>query len=150
MAPAVGTPLTAAWRLLAGGSGGYGLCDPSATSSSSLCRTCGWCLSSILRQSGGSCVILQRQVVDIPVMAQLQDLLVYLPLRLPSCSSLIRCSMSLLYRSGRFLRSRGIRSRSHSCSSYSPDQVVARPLRATTVPMVDDSVQFIDKIWTSL
>ena len=55
MAPAVGTPLTAAWRLLAGGSGGYGLCDPSATSSSSLCRTCGWCLSSILRQSGGSC-----------------------------------------------------------------------------------------------
>ena len=46
MAPAVGTPLTAAWWLLAGGSGGYGLCVPSATSSSSL---------SILRQSGGSC-----------------------------------------------------------------------------------------------
>ena len=55
VAPAVGTPLTAARRLLGGGSGGYRLCDPSATSSSSLRRTCGWCLSSILRQSGGSC-----------------------------------------------------------------------------------------------
>ena len=91
-------------------------------------------------------VILQRQVVDIPVMAQLQDLLVCLPLRLPSCSSLIRCSMSLLRRSSRFVRSRGRRSRSHSCSSYSLGQVVARPLRATTVPMVDDSVQFIDGV----
>ena len=37
-------------------------------------------------------VILQRQVVDIPVMAQLQDLLVYLPLRLTQLqATLIRC-----------------------------------------------------------
>ena len=73
-------------------------------------------------------VLLQRQVVDIPVMAQLQDLLDCLPMRFPSC----RCSMSSLRRSSRFVRSRGIRSRSHRCSSYSPGQVVACPLCATT------------------
>ena len=44
------------------------------------------------------------------------------------------------------MRSCGIRSRSHSCSSYSLGQLLARPLRATTVPMVDDSVQFIDGV----
>ena len=39
VAPAVGTALTAVRWLRGGGSGGYGLCDPSATSSSSLRRT---------------------------------------------------------------------------------------------------------------
>ena len=146
MAPAVGTPLTAARRLLGGGSGGYGLCDPSATSSSSLAELVDGASLQFFDRVVVLAVILQRQVVDIPVMAQLHDLLVCLPLRLPSCSSLIRCSMSLLRRSSRFVRSRGIWSRSHSCSSYSLGQVVARPLRATTVPMVDDSVQFIDGV----
>ena len=77
-------------------------------------------------------VKLQRQVVDIPVMAQLQIPLDRLPQRFPSCGSFVRCSMSLLRRSSRFVRSRGRRSRSHSCSSISPGQVVARPLCATT------------------
>ena len=87
-------------------------------------------------------VILQRQVVDIPVMAQLQDILVCLPLRLrvrcPRCAGCAGPADSC--------ESRGIRSRSHSCSSYSLGQVVVRPLRASSVPMVDDSVQFIDGV----
>ena len=58
--------------------------------------------------------------------------LVSRPRRFPSCSTLIRCSMSLLRSSSRFLRSRGRRSRSHSCSLNSPGQVVVRPLCATT------------------
>ena len=94
------------------------------------------------RQSGGYCSYLQRQVHTVSNCASrrlpchgAEDVslgLVSRPRRFPSCSTLIRCSMSLLRSSSRFLRSRGRRSRSHSCSSYSLDQVVARPLRATT------------------
>ena len=115
-----------------GGSGGYRLCDPSATRSSSLRRTCGWCLSSILRHIGGSCRYSTETGLRHPIMAQLQIPLGRLPFRFPSCSSLIRCSMSLLRKPSRFVRSRGRRSGSHSCSSFSPGQVVARPLCATT------------------
>ena len=57
-------------------------------------------------------------VVDIPVMAQLQIPLGLLPLRFPSCSTLIRCSMSLLRRSSKFVRCRGRQSRPHYCSSF--------------------------------
>ena len=114
------------------GSGGYRLCDPSATSSSSLRRTVDGALFNSSAEWWFLPFFLQRQVVDIPVMAQLQTPLDRLPLRFPSCSTMIRCSMSLLRRSSRFVRSRGRRSRSHSCSSFSLEQVVARPLCATT------------------
>ena len=74
------------------------------------------------------------QVVDYPVMVQRTFPLVSSADHedSPSCSTLITCSMSLLRSSSRFVRSRGRRSRSHSCSSNSPGQVVARPLCATT------------------
>ena len=94
------------------------------------------------RQSGGYCSYLQRQVRTVSNCASrrlpchgAEDVslgLVSRPRRFPSCSSLIRCSMSLLRSSSRFVRSRGRRSKSHSCSSNSPAQVVARPLSATT------------------
>ena len=73
-------------------------------------------------------------VVDYPVMVPRSFPLVQFsrPLRFPSCSTLIRCSMSLLRSSSRFVLSRGRRSRSHSCSSNFPGKVVARPLCATT------------------
>ena len=54
------------------------------------------------------------------------------PQRFTSCSTLIRCQLSLSCRFSRFVRCRGRRSRFHSCSSNSPGQVVARPLCATT------------------
>ena len=61
------------------GSGGYRLCDPPATSSSSLRRTCGWCPLQFIDRVVVLAVILQRQVVDIPVMAQLKIPLERLP-----------------------------------------------------------------------
>ena len=79
-------------------------------------------------------VVVHVKVCDYPVMAQRLFPLVQCsrPLRFRSCSTLIRCSMSLLRSSSRFVQSRGRWSRSHSCSSISPGQVVARPLCATT------------------
>ena len=88
-------------------------------------------------------VILQRQVVDIPVMAQLQDLLVCLPLRLSSCSTLTVSSMSLLRRSSRFVRCRGKQSRSHSCSSFLLDKLLLARCVQRQVPM-SITLQFID------
>ena len=71
--------------------------------------------------------------------------LVQRPQRFPSCSTLIKYSMSLSCSSSRFVRSRGRRSRSHSCNSNFPGQVVARPLCATTVASGRrSSVQFMD------
>ena len=88
----------------------------------------GWCLSSVHRQSCGYCryatetgthsvklcifglvidmpVVVHVKVVDNPVMVQRPFLLVQFsrPLRFPSCSPLIRCSMSLLRRFRSFL-----------------------------------------------
>ena len=80
------------------------------------------------------------KVVDYPVMAQF----VQQTTEISSCSLLLRCSMSLLCRSSRFVRSRGRRSRSHSCSSISLGQVVARPLCAATDVLGRCPSQFID------
>ena len=87
-------------------------------------------------------VVVHVKVVDYPVCFPWSSY--SRPQRFPSCSLLIRCSMSLLCRSSRFVRSCGRRSRSHSCSSFSPGQVVARPLCATTDALGRCPSQFID------
>ena len=70
----------------------------------------------------GMSVIVHVKVVDIPFVVQRLFPLVHLcrPRRFPSCSPLTIGSMSLLYRSSRFLvQSVRRQSRSHSCSSFS-------------------------------
>ena len=95
------------------------------------------------RTHSANCAVLRRDssgaalgpVLDMPVIVQRQvrslrvkvvDISVRKPLRFSSCSSLTRCSMSVVQQSVRR------QSRSHSCSQLSMDTVVACPLCATT------------------
>ena len=96
----------------------------------------GWCLSSVHRQSGGYCRYAAETGRRHPCHGAVADSSGPFAIGFPKCSTLIRCLMSLLRRSSRFVRSRVRRSRSHSCSSNSPGQVVARPLLQQQMPMV--------------
>ena len=77
------------------------------------------CCGRQSRSRSGSSSNSLDQVVDIPVVAQMQIPLVRLPKRFSSCSTLIRCSTFAV-------------------------QVVACPLCASTDAVVDDVAQFID------
>ena len=98
---------------------------------------------SVHRQSGGHCSYLQRQIRTVHFVQgrRLQchgaeDVslgLVQQTTEIPQLQFIDQVLMSSLRRSSRFVGSCGIQSISHSCSSYSPGQVVARPLCATIV-----------------
>ena len=90
--------------------------------------------------------MLQRQVVRFPCHGAVADspwVSFCRPLRFTSCSTLTVCSMSLLRRSSRFVRSRGKQSRSHSCSLFLLDKLLLARCVQRQVPMLI-ALQFID------